>query len=766
MDYIKTAVLFCAGIYLSERLAPEPAVIFIISLIMVLTVKAVFKHCFNIKILFAVLVFVTGMGVCRYAKNDANCDLYEYSGKYVTAEGRISELPSEKDGNVHYIVDVHNVSHNGDKTDVRARVILTAQAGHRYGDSISFEGFIEPLPEKMNENGFDYSVYYKSKNIFYKIYSDDAEISMQTFHDYSPYALANHVRSFISGVIDEHYEGDYAAIMKAVLTGNKKEFSEEFSKVLTRTGTSRFFYPAYIHTALFLTVIAFVLSIFKKRTRDILTVFLLIIYAMMNLSGTVFIKLCGLTAVTIILRLRHGHVYFFDALGLTAIIIGLISPLIYFNAGFAMSMLSSVLIYYFFDYVNKKLSFIKIKYIRRMLSIGIICTIGLLPMSAYFFHSVTPAQAVLSIIMLPCVSVIIILSPILIAMLSLFGSAPVVGQAVSAVLFALKHIPYLLDKAGITKIALPEPSLLFLIIYMLIITACVKYVKNKKRDMKKVLFAVSALTVSLLINQAVRLNETEITFVNVGQGDGAVITAPYRYNILIDGGGGSAYSDYNAGEKIFLEYLLSEGITYIDSAFVSHFHKDHVQGIIAAVENIRVRNLFMPDNMEGSEWRVKLEQAARKNNTIIHYISEETLLTYNNGMTLKIVPPPDKVSVSTDENDTSYMYRIEYGDFSAVFTGDMTAFSERALIETGKACQADLLKIAHHGSKTSTSREWLEAVKPYYAVISAGKNNTYALPNKEVLSRLADTRLYRTDLDGDIHFTVNKNGNADIRTRR
>lgn len=764
MEYIKIAILLCAGIYLNERFPPEFAVIFIISLIMVLTITAVFKHKFNVKILVMLLVFILGACMCRYAKSDAIRDLSEYTGHYITAEGRISEIPAEKDENVQYIVDVRSAEFNGEERKSRGKLLLTAKSGYRCGDSILFSGFIEELPKRMNENGFDFATYYKSKNIFFKVYSTKVLQSEHIYRDYSPYALANMVRSDISEIVGEHYKGDYSAIMKAVLTGNKKEFSDDFSKVLTRTGTGRFFYPAFLHMTLFMSLLAFVLSAFDKRKRDKITVFLLIIYAVVNLSSAVFVKLSIMTAVLIFFRYRYGRVYFFDVVGLTAIIMGLINPLIFFNAGFVMSVLSSILIYYFFDYVNDKLKFIRGKYVRRMLSIGIICTFGLIPLSAYFFNGVTLSQAVTGIVMIPCVAVILILSPLLIIMFKVFGAAPLISKAVSAMLFVLKHLPYTLDKMGINEIALPKPTILFLIIYLLIMVALVKYIKNKKKDMYAALFTAAALMVSGAAGQIMRLNDTEISFINVGQGDGALISAPYQYNILIDGGGGNAYSDYDPGEKVFLEYLLSEGITYIDSAFVSHYHQDHVQGIIAAMENIRVRNLFLPDNMEGNKWRVKLEEAARNNNTKVHYIKSETLLTYNNGMTLRIIPPAKKTAISDDENDTSYVCRIEYGDFSTVFTGDMSKFAENNLIETGRVGQSDVLKVSHHGSKTATGSEWLDTVKPLYAVISVGENNTYALPNKEVLDRLSDTELYRTDYDGDVRFTVNNKGKIRIDT--
>ena len=115
--------------------------------------------------------------------------------------------------------------------------------------------------------------------IFFKSYSSEVKLSDEVIKDYSPYAINNSFKNSISKLIDKHYKGDYNAIMKAVLIGDKKEFSDDFDKILTKTGTKRYFYSSYLHIMLLMSLITLVLGIFKKRTRDILTVFLLIIYA-------------------------------------------------------------------------------------------------------------------------------------------------------------------------------------------------------------------------------------------------------------------------------------------------------------------------------------------------------------------------------------------------------------------------------------------------------------------------------------------------------
>lgn len=763
VEYIRLAAFFAAGIYLSDRIAPSFTVIFILSLILVLTIKSLFKHKFNVNIFIMALAFVMGVCLCGRAQNAERYKLSEFEGRYVTVTGRVSEIPYPTDGeNTQYVVKIRELTHKNETRRINEKLLITTSAGFKYGDTVTSSGFISNLPKKMNENGYDFARYYKSKKIFFKMYSSKTEYASYKIHDYSPYSLGLYLKCFVSDAIEKRYKGDFAAILKAVLTGNKKEFSPEFTTVLERTGLKRFYYPAFLHVMLLMSLIAAVLGAFERKKREIVTVFLLIIYALFNSSNSVFLKLCILLALLIVLKMRYGHVYYLDAIGMTALIMGVINPQVYYDVGFVLSILSSILIYYFYDSVEKLIKFIKPKYVRRLMAIGIICNIGLIPVMAYFWNTVTLHSIFVSFIMLPCVTVILVLSPATVPLLGLFGKAPVFGWITTAMTAVLYYIPILADKLTFLGQRVNRTDILDLLIYFFIMVALVKLIKKKKRHAYAALFVAAALCTSAGINEVMRHNDLELTFVNVGQGDGAIITAPHRFNILIDGGGGNAYSDYNPGEKLFLEYLRTENITTIDSAFVSHYHKDHAQGIVAAIENLRVRNVFMPDSMEGSEWRTALEDAAKANGTKIHYLTDEVLLRYNNGMTIRVIPPAKKTAISDDENDTTFVYYVTYGDFSAMYTGDMSRFAERNLLEGGKVPHADLLKVTHHGSKSGSSKEWIEAVNPLYSVISVGENNTYYLPNEETLENLSGTILYRTDYDGDVRFVVEKDGVKDI----
>lgn len=767
LDYIRISCVFAAGIYLSERISPSFSLIFLAALILVLTIKGIFKHTFNIRILFMCSVFVLGVCLCSAAQNTENLKLNDYTARYVTVTGRVCELPSSNnDGNIRYIIDAREVTFKGEKYKIKEKLILTSPDDYEYGDTVTFAGFPAEIEGKMNEKGYDYARYYASKKVFFKMYSEKTSLADYKIKNYSPASIALYVKAFAQSAIDKRYKGDMAAVLKAVLANNKKEFSPEFRAVLNRTGLDRFYYPAYLHVMLYMALITFCLGFLKRKNRDIGLIIFLIIYALFNSSSSTFVKMSLILAVIIFYRRFHGYVYYLDIIGAVAIIMGIINPLVFYDLGFIFSMLSSVLIFYFYESVEKHFKFIPIKYVRRCVVIGLICSLGLLPVTAFFLNGVSLHSVLVSFLMLPFVAIILISSVIGVPLLALFGTAPLFGWAMSGAAYVLYIIPTLADKLPFLALAVHRTDILDLLIYFFVLVGLNKGIKKKKRDMYIALMTAAALCFSVMIDECTRLNDVEFTFVNVGQGDGAIISAPHRFNILIDGGGGNEYSDYNPGEAIYLEYLKTENMQRIDSTYVSHYHKDHVQGIIAAVENLNVRNLFMPDTMRGSEWRTELERAAYQKGTKIHYLTEEAIVRYNNGMVIHAVPPTENTIAGGDENDTSWLYYVTYGGFSAAYTGDMTEYGEKNLLAGGRVPSVDLLKVGHHGSGKSTSKEWAKTLNPMYSIISVGEDNTYNMPAKEVLSNLSDSLVYRTDMDGDIRFIVNKKGIKNIETFR
>lgn len=242
----------------------------------------------------------------------------------------------------------------------------------------------------------------------------------------------------------------------------------------------------------------------------------------------------------------------------------------------------------------------------------------------------------------------------------------------------------------------------------------------------------------------------EVTFFDVGQGDAAFIEMPQRVQILIDGG--------PSGEKI-LEKLGKEMPFWdrtIDLVVLTHPEKDHLSGLLEVLERYKVENILwtgvVRDTAEYREW-VKLigEEGAKifiaKSGEKLSFSVKLSFLNV-----LEILYPLENLEgkVFKDSNNTSIVARFVFGETSFLFTGDATQSVEKLLPRLAGQLDSDVLKVGHHGSKTSTSKEFVEAVSPDIAVISAGKDNSYGHPHQSVLDNLAGVRIFRTDLAGDI----------------
>ena len=232
----------------------------------------------------------------------------------------------------------------------------------------------------------------------------------------------------------------------------------------------------------------------------------------------------------------------------------------------------------------------------------------------------------------------------------------------------------------------------------------------------------------------------QVHFIDVGQADAALVICDGHY-MLIDGG--------NAEDSdLVYSYLERHGAKNLDYMVASHAHEDHIGGLSGALNYAKVDNALCPV----TEYSSKVFQ------DMVKYLGQQ-------GKTLTVPAPGDKFELGSarveilgpvqeydDTNDTSIVLRIDYGETSFLFTGDMETGAEKDLLESGANVRATVLKAGHHGSDTSTGYQFLREVSPRYTVISVGEGNKYGHPSDEVLSRFRDagTEVYRTDMQGHV----------------
>jgi competence protein ComEC len=241
----------------------------------------------------------------------------------------------------------------------------------------------------------------------------------------------------------------------------------------------------------------------------------------------------------------------------------------------------------------------------------------------------------------------------------------------------------------------------------------------------------------------------ELTAIDVGQGDSLLVVFPGGKRMLIDGGGLLQFgrrrrSNLDTGEDVVSPYLWNRGIRHIDVVVATHAHEDHSGGLGAIVENFHPRELWTG----ASPLPALLERAAR-----FHVIVKELRAGAPfelSGTSIEILSPPVDYSAPNSGNNDSLAFRIVYGERSFLLTGDMERPMEARLLSDHREIRADVLKVGHHGSRTSTIQPFLDLVSPSVAIISDGFENSFGHPHKDVVTRLAirHTAVLRTDMDG------------------
>lgn len=763
---ILLALVMTASLLLTSQFGFVAAGIIIVIMLAVFFVYVFITHRLDMGILLVVALFAVSSFSYSYSVSSYAHKTINHINRYVTLQGTIisSADKSQTSDNYRYVFRVKNITNKNGTAKTSDNILLTTPYQYKCGTSLEIKGIIKDMPKKMNENGFDAALHYKSSNIFTKMYSEEIH-EIEYIPVTSIYALGEYVGERIDNIIYSYYEGDGAAILSAVLTGNKHHFSKEYDDILHATAFHRILHPAHLHIMLIFTIIGLFSRVIKRKYRDIFAAVVFIVYAVLQCSNIGFTRCLVCAALTIYYRLRYGRAYMPDTLSAVIIFCCVAMPTMLFNVSFILSCAGGLAGWAFIPHIRKKIKRGP-KIFRRTAAAMIVFALVLTPIVAYFYSGLCMYSFLTPFITMPLVVSIIVLSPIAYVMDLIFGASPIIGAYLNLAVRILYKLPYVIAELPFSSINIGKPSLTFELMFICLVLT-VYYKLNAKQ---KQVFVFSAITAGLfgvvVLSGIMRIGSAEFMYVNVGQGDGSIIHIPYKETIVIDAGGGNEFSEYNTGEALFLPYLQAKGINHIEAVLVSHYHKDHAEGVINVIESIRTDYVFMPvitdaDREGMKELANEICNTAKENGTMVYFVKEDTRLEFKSGLVLDIYSPSETLRI-TDENNTTLPVKVQYGEFSALYTGDMTSRGEQELAERADI-DTVVLKAAHHGSRNSTSEEFVDAVTPQCVVISCGEDNMYGHPHTETLDRLSDVRVLRTDLMGDIRIYSRKSGNYSVK---
>lgn len=756
------AIASALGVYTAYLFESWTPLFIAVAAMSALVIKSIASRKLEIYSILCIALFCACFLSYNYAVSPSVNPTMNYDKKYVEMDGVILTPPSPSSTSdcFQYNVYVKTLDYTGNTVTVNDTVRLSSRTSLRCGDSVRIKGILKNISPAANENGFNARLYYRSMGIYMSTYSEEIEPA-DKIKIISPYLIAGKIQQFIDDTINKYYYGDTAAVLSMILTGNTSHFSDDYRRIINNNSLKRLYHPAYIFIWVFMLFSVFTFNLIHAKIRNYIIAAIFILFSLVSCSSIGFSRCMLSFAMLAFFRASHLDFDAPDALAIIIIFAMLFAPLMLFNSGFVLSVTAGLLIYRF-NPIVKRFFGLGNGIFDTLISVTIISIVFYLPFAAIWFNGISPYTYLANFITVLPVFVILLLSPILFICLNIFGSAPIIKAYFDFCLWVLLKLPKAIDALPNPKLCIPSPPPTALAVFICIIMS-IYYLCNREKN--RAVYTVSAALGLSVVLSAVMIGDigtVKLQFVNVDQGDGAVIHKTFGETILIDGGGGNSYSKYNPGETLYVPYLMSKGYRNIDAAFVSHLHKDHVEGIIAAMENLRVKNVFLlkPQGDLSEEMLTHLNNlnlAASENNTKINYIDKNSRFVFDGGIILDVFVPNETTVLSTEENDTSLLIRAAYGETSCLYTGDLSSFGEYSYLKHISSLDSDILKVSHHGSAHSSRTEFVDAVSPQYSVISCGENNSYGFPSEYTLDRLKDSHILRTDLNGSIEFTADKN---------
>ncbi|MDO4869468.1 MAG: DNA internalization-related competence protein ComEC/Rec2 [Bacillota bacterium] len=642
------------------------------------------------------------------------------------------------------------------------------------------------LPEgRRNPGCFDQRLYLRTQGIRTVAVADSvrrADPGSQSFVARLIGALTERLYLFRQGfagrLARDAGEGT-AAMMQAILFGDKSELDEQTLENFQKNGTAHILAVSGLHIGM---IYGFLLKIYDllgkvfglgRRGWGFLSftaLFFLCYMILASFSPSVVRAVCMvlLHAYAKIKGLRYDLA---SAAFFIFLLVLVRNPYMLFNTGFQMSFLAVLSMSLVLPYLKRVYSGVFLA--------SLAVQIGLGPFILYQFNCFSLLAVLINV-------PVIMLTGVLVPAGLCCAFLPVLTGPVRLMCDALRYFNEMTAVDGVTTFTIASPDVRLIMLYYLHLLCLASEAGRLRliRARSKKKYVAGAIAFALAVSLAFGnmcgggFDRPEITFVDVGQGDcmcirhrdGLFDTSVY----LIDGGGSVRY---NLGKKTLKPYLLKNGMDHVDIAFATHLHTDHYLGICQLAREGMVDRLCVYDGNRLREDEICKETGLSPSQ--ITYLSAGDSLDLGEDLRIEALWPLAKtdseysrlIADETNENDMSLLFKVTCEGVSMLATGDMDENGEKVVIAMHQAdpqtLRADILKVGHHGSKYSTSDIFLDYVNPKTSVIQVGKNNTYGHPTPETLARLTGRGIpvYRTDLSGAIGIDVSdRNTSFDIST--
>lgn len=579
---------------------------------------------------------------------------------------------------------------------------------YNVGDIVIVKGNLEKIKNNTIPNIFNYRKYLQSRGIYWQLNINEIKLFSKNNN------LWNRIKINIKTRIDKYQYKEY---LYAFILGDTSYFNNDIKNEYQIIGLS---YILAIGSLQVMTLVKVLEKIekklrIKKRKKVIVNALIIILYIIFTnkIIGVLRSGLCYI--LKSILDYLKIKVRYYNIILIVGILLLIINPHYLNNMGFLYSFTISLWV----SLLKKRISG---NYFKRLFTISLIAFITSLPITMYSNYEINFLVIIFSFLLVPIFNFIVF--PLCIIVLIF----PFLSFVLTFVITLLEHVIHFFSQINFLTFVFKKPSMILVILYFIII-----FSSFYKKKYYFILFIF--LFIHHNINSIVK--KDIITFLDVQEGDSIVIKS-YNSLALIDTGGSN---NYEYSEKI-VKYLKSLGISKIDKLFLTHGDMDHLGSSYNLIDKIKIKSVYFNNNAYNNNEKKLINILINKK---IPYDKISNYTYQINNYTLKV-----KSYNLNSENDSSMIIDVQNKNYKLLLTGDATVNTENKLMSDIALSKYHVLKVGHHGSKTSTGDKFYNTINPDIAIISVGDRNIYHLPNYEVMNRIKNSKVYLTSEEGSI----------------
>ena len=577
------------------------------------------------------------------------------------------------------------------------------------GDEVLIEGIFSEPQNNTIPNTFNYKKYLNNHKIFYQV--NIKKIDVIKKNNNLLYSIKNYLLKRIDSFGNKGY-------FKAFIIGDKTELDNY--QLFQNNGVSHLFAISGMHIGLLTSLLYFILR--KSKYQNIIIISFLSLYLNITNYSASLIRSYLFFMLLLLNKKYDLKINTKNILLLTINILLIYNPYFIYDYGFLYSVVTTYGLIMSSKYYSKN-------YVYNLFITSLMAFLFSMPITLYMNYEINILSIISNLIVVPLVSLIVYPFSLITFIFNFLE------PIFSFMIFILEKINYFLNIIGF-YIVVPKVNVTFYLIYYVLLIIFIK-----SNNVKYLLIGI-LLIISLKIKPFVN-REKAIYYLDVGQGDSTVIIN--KSIGLIDTGGLKNRKIYDN----IIRFIKSLGYNHLDFLIITHGDYDHMGEAINLVNNLKVEKVIFNCGEYQTLEKELIKVLEKKK---IKYFSciKELNIDKNKLYFLQ-------TKEYDNENDNSNVIYTELDGYKFMFMGDASATTEKEILNKYNLPDMDVLKVGHHGSKTSSSNEFINEINPKYSIISVGKNNRYGHPNKEVLENLENSKIYRTDQDGSIMFKIKNN---------